>query len=539
MSKFLDLVIDQCEQSADRLAFYNSDGQKLTYRELALRSNGIAEFLDGMGDRPPVVLLGHKEPDMISGMVGAMKAGSAYVPLDSSLPAGRVLNIISQLENPLVIEVRSGMLEELLDYAAGGSSAGASSGAGEEISFEMLLKDLWESGRIIRTPRLHDIAEAGNPEYSPAHPIQGDDAQYILFTSGSTGAPKGVMQAARTVDIVCEYFKCYLPEGEHLTFFNRVHFSFDVSVFDFAIALPYGHILFALTGDAEESMAKSFAALHEANPQLWISTPSYLNMCLADPGFSEELLPDTQMFVVCGETLHNSTAAKLYERFPNAKLLNTYGPTETQAITDVAITQEMISSPDPLPVGMVSPFNEVIICPQDSLEELPAGVHGEVVILGNTVALGYYGRPDLTAKVFGTMKRPNGEEKLFYRTGDEGFLDETGMLHFIGRFDTQVKINGYRIELGEVEETLNKLSQISASCVVPVSRNGIYVALAAHIVSSIQPVNPRELTRELKAILRKTLPDYMVPRNIMYYDDLPANSNGKIDRKALEAASAK
>lgn len=528
MSEFLDAIITQIGKTPDRVAFRNTSREKITYKELGSRSDALALYLVERGKSGhPIVLLGHKEPDMIVGMVGSMKVGSPYVPIDASFPPGRVLNIIKQLEAPVILEVREGIFNNLQRYV-------------EETSSESveLLAALKRTGGMIPRRSLSFVLEEGGSGFKMNSPISGEDAQYILFTSGSTGAPKGVMMPARSIDRIYKYFRCYLPKGDGLTFFNRVHFSFDVSVFDFAIALSLGHTLFALDDEAESNLGTSFRELHDADLALWVSTPSYLNMCLADPAFSETLLPSAQVFVVCGETLYNSTAAKFYERFPNAKLLNTYGPTETQAITDVLIDARMIDDPEPLPVGMPSPYTKLLIMRPDSMETLAPNEPGEVVILGETVASGYYGRPDLTEKVFGFLENPDGSVDRYYRTGDEGFLDKEGMLHFIGRFDTQIKINGYRIELGEIEETLNRIQEVSASCVVPVARNGVYHALAAHVVVDGETAGPRELTRKLKSTLRLTLPDYMIPRTFKYHNELPVNSNGKTDRKALEQAFA-
>ena len=153
------------------------------------------------------------------------------------------------------------------------------------------------------------------------------------------------------------------------------------------------------------------------------------------------------------------------------------------------------------------------------------------MIAGGTVASGYYRRPDLTEAVFG---KTEVSSIPFYRTGDEGYLDESGMLHYLGRLDLQVKVNGYRIELEEIEETLKKTDQVLFACVVPVERRGSNVALAAHVVVKKGVVEDRQTSKLLKEKLKETLPAYMIPRTVVYHDELPMNANGKIDRKALE-----
>ena len=164
------------------------------------------------------------------------------------------------------------------------------------------------------------------------------------------------------------------------------------------------------------------------------------------------------------------------------------------------------------------------------------GVFGEVVIEGNTVARGYFGRDDLTARAFGQAEL-DGEQVRAYRTGDEGMLDEDGMLHFRGRLDLQVKLNGFRIELGEIEEQLRRLPEVAAAAVTATYRDGKVSHLVAHVV----PARPLEQTpfREglaLKERLKATLPHYMIPKKVAFRDSLPMTGNGKLDRRSLQSA---
>lgn len=508
MSEFLDAFSQQASVRPDALAFCNARGDRLTYETLEAQANSLASFLrENYQPQQPVALIGHKEPEMLVGMIGCMKAGFAYVPLDSSLPAQRISGIIEQLGNAVVIEV--------------GPAQSEGSAIPNVVDRLQLLK-------VLSNP-----VSPSDPEWA----VEGDDPHYILFTSGSTGTPKGVVQPARSMDCTYRYFSRFIPEGDQLVFFNRAHYSFDLSIFDLAIALPFGHTLFALTEEAESSLAATFEALHAADPALWVSTPSYLDMCLVDPSFAPALLPALKSVVVCGETLHNSTALRLQERFPGVALYNTYGPTEAQgAITDVLVTPEIAAAGAALPVGRISPFNELWVEDPQTHERLSEGSRGEVVIAGGTIALGYFGRDDLTARSFGTIVCEEGEVP-FYRTGDEGMIDDSGLLHFFGRLDLQVKVNGYRIELEEIEETLNRTDEVLVSCVVPVERHGANVALAAHVVVAQGVEQGRQTTKMLKAKLKETLPEYMVPRTFTYHETLPSNANGKVDRKALESYS--
>lgn len=327
-------------------------------------------------------------------------------------------------------------------------------------------------------------------------------------------------------------------EGRSLgaVWLDQAPFSFDLSVFEMAGALASGGSLYSLASATQSSASSQMKALADSGVQVWVSTPSFAELCLANVEFRDKLLPDLRLFIFCGETLPNMVAAHLLERFPTARILNTYGPTEsTVAVTSVEVTADMASSDEPLPVGVPRPGTRLRIVDADGSDCEP-GVFGEVVIEGNTVARGYFGRDDLTARAFGQAEL-DGEQVRAYRTGDEGMLDEDGMLHFRGRLDLQVKLNGFRIELGEIEEQLRRLPEVAAAAVTATYRDGKVSHLVAHVV----PARPLEQTpfREglaLKERLKATLPHYMIPKKVAFRDSLPMTGNGKLDRRSLQSA---
>lgn len=508
MSDFLNACVEQAARHPERVAFRNSAGAQITYGELDEQSGRLAGWLLRENpDANPVAIYGHKDPLMLVGMFACMKAGCAYVPIDVVYPKQRIDDILGQLADPIV----------LLTIDDGGAC---------------------DAAAVRVTPdELAGLVAGGEPVADLSHAVAGDDACYILFTSGSTGKPKGVVQRARSIDLTSRYFSSLAPEGEGYTVFNRAPFSFDLSIFDFLIALPNGHTMFALAQEEEASLARTFAALQEAAPTLWVSTPSFLQMCLTDPSFTHEGFPSIRKFLMCGETLMNATARACLAAFPQAALVNMYGPSETcGAVTDVAVTREMADAAEPLPVGKPSPYSEIQIVDPDTLAPKAAGERGEILILGDTAALGYRGLPEKTAACFFERETRAGEPARCYRTGDEGYLDEDGMLHYFGRLDLQVKVNGFRIELGDIEENLVSLPQVSSACVVVRKRGGVPTALAAHVVPAAGVTADRKLTKLLKDELKRELPAYMVPRTFAYHDELPTNFNGKIDRKALEKA---
>lgn len=510
MNLFLEKVREVCSSFPDVIAFENSSQECITYGELAHYSDALASHLASNGyNKGIVAFCGHKQPNMLVVMLACMKAGACYVPLDTSFPNNRIENIMAQLSNPLLIEVEK---DSCLNI---------------------------DALRFINADALAEIINSNEVYTNEAlnrYSLNPNDSQYILFTSGSTGDPKGVVQPARSFDSTFRYFEHFIPttDNEHLVFFNRAHFSFDLSLFDLVLALPFGHTLFALDKDTEESLAKTFQALRNSGTALWVSTPSFLNLCLADPNFNQSLLPNLCSVVVCGETLFKSTALQMLERFPNIQLFNSYGPTETQgAIADIQITGSLLEENSTLPVGKVSPFNNIYIIDPSTKKELPRGEKGEICITGKTLSTGYYGRDDLTRLSFGQYETESNVYESIYYTGDKGWLDDNDVLWFEGRFDNQVKVNGFRIELQEIEASLDELDEILESCVTVNATSALSQYLIAHIVTKDTQEKKRVITKRLKESLKTKLPHYMIPRVFKYYDTLPKSVNGKIDRKKL------
>ncbi len=546
--KLIDLLHDHAMSMPDSCAFVASaSGEKMTYGELWQRSGAIAaalledardagESAEGADSaKAPVMVYGHKSPLMLASFVGCLRAGRAYVPVDShSVPEGRAASIASQVRASAGRAVVLAS-EPLPDVAAA------------------------EADRVVSPKELAGIAAAaGAAGVDPALSVSGEDPAYVIFTSGSTGAPKGVVVTASCVD---NFFPWALPvagvDGQGTRFLNQAPFSFDLSVYELSMSLASGGELFAMEKATLDRAADMLAFLEKSDPHVWVSTPSFAEMCLANQGFKQDLMPSLRVMLFCGEALPNPVAAQLMERFPNARVVNSYGPTEsTVAVAAVDVDEQMCASPDPLPVGRPRPGTRIRVTDPATGEELPQGEWGEVVIVGDTVAKGYLGRDDLTRAVFGEEAAdwlPEGEGKAesaaasdepapctrtvrTYRTGDEGMMGEDGLLRFRGRLDLQVKLNGYRLELGEIEDALRALPEVAAAAVVAVHKNGKVSHLVAHVVSA----GPREQSDfrcglALKDALKARLPHYMIPKKVVFDEALPMTPNGKLDRRALTA----
>ena len=460
-----------------------SDDRTLTYGELRARSDALAAHLaERFGDdRAPIAALGHREPEMLIAFLGAVKSGRPYVPLDTAFPQQRIDKIVATAGVALLLTP-----DDTAKLSASGAKA-------------------------------------------PAGRVQRDDPFYILFTSGSTGEPKGVV-----VTLAClEHFLAWMLAEQGFielgeTFLNQAPFSFDLSVMDLYCSLATGGTLFSISRDLVANPKMLYRALAISSITTWVSTPSFAQMCIVEETFDQAMLPRLRRFLFCGETLAPETAAGLLKRFPGGQVWNTYGPTEaTVATTSLRIDDKVLEKYSPLPVGRPMPGTEVFVA-DENFHVLPANQRGEIIIAGPNVSPGYLARPDLTAKAFCQYRA-----RRAYRTGDWGrCLD--GLLFFEGRIDGQIKLNGYRIELGDVEANLRALPLIRDAAVIPVTKNGATQSLAAFVVLSARDeTSDFELANALRKRLGERLPAYMLPRKFIFLDALPITANGKADRSKL------
>ncbi len=484
----------------DRTALVNQE-QQLSYRELDELSDTFARWLlDTLGkDRSPLVICGDKEIGFLPCIFGALKSGRAYVPLDSVLPDERAAQIVADVAPKVMV-----------DFTGRKLACGA---------------------RILNPAALESIFAAPKPISSGDWIKEGDPA-YILFTSGSTGRPKGVPITAGNLDAFCRGLLPFYPE-EGGVVLHQVSYSFDVSGCAVYAGICRGMTLFTVDHQLAADLGACFAALEKSGLTLWVSTPSFAELCVQSGRLEEGLLPQLRQFLFCGEVLTHSLCDTLSERFPKARILNTYGPTEaTVLVTAAEITGKMRHSSRPLPIGKAIE-GVTLRLEQNGREITKEEETGELLILGPTVGPGYFGRPDLTEKAFFTDPKTGLRG---YRTGDLCYR-QNGLYYYCGRADNQLKLNGYRIELEDIEANLQKLPNIRRAAVVPV-RNG--EGIAEYLAAFLLLREPDGLTPLKRAIALKKqaaalLPPYMIPRRLMAVESFPLNVSGKIDKKALAA----
>jgi D-alanine--poly(phosphoribitol) ligase subunit 1 len=459
-----------------------SGEDKLTYKELNEKSNILANYLikhypDTEGQ--PILILGHKQNEMLIGFLGAVKSAHPYIPIDSSMPEDRIATI-NESANTLVMLTTE------------------------------TIKEIVKSHKGSEVPL--DRAVTKNKPY------------YIIFTSGSTGQPKGVVitqnNLASFVNWQMDEHK-YKPSTE--VFLNQAPFSFDLSVNDLYCSLCSGNTLYSITKDDISNPKQLYTKLGESGITTWVSTPSFVDLCLAEPTFNDILLPQLKRFWFCGETLSHETAVTLAKRFNKTEIWNTYGPTETTvAVTSVKITKEILEKYNPLPLGIPKKDTRIDVIKKEDGSN-------EIIITGDSVSPGYLGKADLTKKAF---YKVDGIQT--YKTGDSGYFSDN-MLFFTGRIDNQIKLHGFRIELGDIETHIQALTWIRDTIVLVKNKDLKNASLCAFIIldKNNYPLTEKETTNYIKNELSKSLPVYMIPRKYIFIDKYPITQNGKADRKKL------
>ena len=464
-------------------------GATITYKELNARANRIARHLRTNGVEPGalVAVCLERSPDMVAALLGVLKVGAAYVPVDPAYPEARV----------------AFMLEH--------------SGAAALVTQESLAVRLARPGILVVRLDADKQALAAQSAENLENTGSGDDLMYVIYTSGSTGQPKGVAIRHRAVANVLRYFAGEFGIGVDDSLLAVTTLSFDIAVLELFLPLATGSRLVlaeradALDGGRLSSMLSSESiTVMQATPVTW-------KLLLAS-GWNN----GSKLRILCGgEAWTSELAQRLLDS--GASLWNVYGPTETT----IWSTCRSIARGEPIRLG--SPIANTRIYVLDTrLRPVPPGIAGDLYIAGVGLASGYWNRPDLTQERF--VADPHFSGELMYKTGDVARRLANGELEFLGRADHQVKIRGFRIEIGEIEAILRRCPGVVEAVVVARAAAAGEQELVGYVVVS---VGKETATDEVRSHLKKSLPEYMIPAAIVALPRLPLTPNGKIDRKAL------
>ena len=489
--------LDQYKDSLKEVYINNIyKNENLTYKTLIEYSDKLAVYLEKKlgNNKNPIVVYGHKHPFMLVFFLACVKSGRAFCPVDINTPQERVDEIVRTVDSELVL-----VTEDI------------------ELSKEMLNVELAKA-----------IIDSTEERISKEYYVKGEDIFYIIFTSGSTGKPKGVCITYNNLNNFLHWYTGYYNENDELVFLGHPPFSFDLSVMSLWPSLYLGASLVQIDKKHQEDFKVMFEELKKSNATIWISTPSFIEMCFIDKSFNQELMPKVKQFVFCGEKLFAQTVEKIHKNFPGAQVINTYGPTEsTVMVTWLEVTKDIVQTYyENLPIGKVKWGSKV------ELKNVDSEGKGEIVIIGNTVAKGYFKNEQLSKEKFG-VDVLDGKEVRSYLTGDLGYFKDN-MLFCEGRIDFQVKLHGHRIELEDIDNNLLKNKKIRQAATLPNYENGKVKSLTTFIVYNDNIEKRFEVTKEIKKQLKKLVPEYMVPKKIVFLEEMPLNNNGKIDKKKLK-----
>ncbi|MBL0387095.1 amino acid adenylation domain-containing protein [Tumebacillus sp. ITR2] len=524
----MDLFNERAEMHPERIAV-RYEGQSMTYGEFHERSNRVANFLraQGIGRNDLVALLMERSLETLVGIYGIMKAGAAYVPIDPEYPEWRIQYTLADAASRVVLtkgnclthlqavrdEVPSLETILLLDESELATKADAA-------SVELARK------RIVTWQEITALASATTPNLIN---VPGDLA-YLIYTSGSTGKPKGTMLSHRALTNMLHWWQEMQPITENDCVGQRASVCFDASVPELFWPLHHGARIVIVPTEVvvdayrlRETMIAEKISYMKFVPTLFTSFVAGLQ----EMGGSQASIPSLRYVINGGEALTPKSVNLWYELFgTQAQLINQYGPTE--ATVDVTINKLNGPQSGTIPMGRVMPNNQCYVL--DRAGNLcPVGVIGELHIGGVQLADGYLNLPEKTAESFIPNHLPNTPGDRLYRTGDLVRVRRDGMLEYVGRKDSQVKVRGFRIELGEIEEVLSQHRDVNGVGVIVHAESDGNNTLVAYFTSS----KPQLDVAEIKAYLGEKVPPYMVPAFLVQLDKLPQTPNGKVDRKVL------
>lgn len=503
------------------------DGKALTYSELDQLTSQLARTLRAAGVRrgDRVGIYVHKSLASVIAVFAISKAGAAYVPLDPNAPVKRLAYITRDCSVGVLL-TSPAKAPQLAEFAA------------EDAPIKTVIFLETPSGAAPAVPDLfsvvywEDVTRAETTAPSVPEAIETDLA-YVLYTSGSTGAPKGVMISHRTIFTFIDWAVETLQMTPEDRVTSQAPLHFDLSTFDLYATLKAGATL-VLVGERLAALPVQLAALLQ-NERITITylVPSILSFMVNYGKLDAHDLSRLRLILFAGEVFPIKYLRRLVTSIPHAEYYNLYGPTETNVCTYYKVRPEDVA-PDqdkPLPIGQACENIEVFAIDDQGTVITEPGVEGELWARGSCVAQGYWGDPAKTAKAFVPNPHQPNFAEIAYRTGDIVTLaaDRRNWI-YVGRRDHMIKSRGYRIELGEIESALYRHEQVKEAVAIAVPDDLLGNRIRAFVVltegAALTP-------KELEAFCARHVPKYMVPENIEVLPELPKTSTGKLDRTAL------
>lgn len=483
----VNLFKDQVSKTPGKEAL-KDEYRSYSYSELDTLSSQIAEQLItiyGKKDRSPIAVLLERSANLVVVLLGILKAGRPYIPLDPAFPKDRLRYIIENSQSKVLFTQKDYDLDNLEEVAI--------------LELENILEGIDDfKGDITKT-------------------ISPEDTAYIIYTSGSTGNPKGVEIGHRSlVNFLTSIQESPGVDAKDI-FFSVTTYSFDISILEFFVPLISGAVLYIADKNVLADPGLTINKIEEIKPTIIQATPSFYQML-----FNAEWQGDKGLKIMCGgDLLSEALAEKLINT--SMELWNMYGPTETTIWSSI----KKIESPEQASnIGKPIHNTQFYILDQ-YLHPMPVKTAGAIYIAGDGLAKGYYKNEGLTKQKF--INNPFNPGTLLYETGDLGKWNETGEIDFLGRNDNQVKIRGYRIELGDIETQLNQIFGIKAAVVIAKKDEQQEAFLVAYVLKSQEEID----LAEIMVHLQMSLPYYMIPNVIIPLDEFPLTPNQKIDRKNL------
>ncbi len=495
---------------ADRVAVIEASGAQISYGALDALAGRVRDRLVAAGVRPGdrVGICIRKSIDALASIFGILKAGAAYVPVDPIGPPARSGFMLADcgIRALLVEEGSAAALLGEVRSRGGVPEALVVSGAGAGAGLERML-DACGAAAAVPSAEVDDAALA-----------------YILYTSGSTGVPKGVMLSHGNAQAFVEWAVREFEPAPDDRFSSHAPFHFDLSILDIYVPIAAGAALVLVPEDVGKDPTRLSELISSQRISVWYSAPSILGLLAAYGKLERHDFTSLRSVLFAGEVFPVTRLRALQAHWPHARYFNLYGPTETNVCTFHEVPGRVPDGrTDPYPIGATCPFCESAVIDPDGAPVAP-GREGELCIRGPGVMQGYWNRPELTDAAFVRV----GDGDPWYRTGDLVVQQANGDHVFVGRRDRMVKKRGYRVELGEIEACLHQYPGIADVAVVATAGDD-GVTLRAHLVA----MGERPSLIELKRFCAGRLPLYMVPDYFAFHELLPRTSTDKIDYQAL------